>query len=201
MDVSSASALPFSSAWSAGVDGQMWGQPLVFDGLVVAATENDTVYAFDESTGAMVWRVSVGTPVPAGELPCGDISPTVGITSTPVIDPASGEVFVVADTWDGSDPGSIAHEMYGLHLSDGSVVSGFPVAVDPAGSIPADILQRPALALSDGRVFAGFGGNDGDCATYNGYLVGVSEAGGTPSDFEVAPDQVGGGGAIWGSGG
>ncbi|MGA2010453.1 MAG: DUF4082 domain-containing protein, partial [Solirubrobacteraceae bacterium] len=200
VDTSSATALPFTSAWTAGVDGQLWGQPLVDDGMVIVADENDSVYAFNETTGAQVWHVSVGTPVPASELPCGDISPSVGITSTPVIDPANNEVFVVADTWNGTSMSSIAHEMYGLNLSNGSVVSGFPVDVDPPGANTADLLQRPGLALSGGKVFAGFGGNDGDCGTYNGWLVGESETGGTPIEYEVDADQVGGGGAIWGSG-
>jgi outer membrane protein assembly factor BamB len=172
----------------------------VYVEVVVVATENDSVYALNETSGQVEWHVNLGTPVPAGELPCGDISPTVGITSTPVIDPTNSEVFVVADTWDGTNASSIQHKTFALTLANGSVASGFPVVVDPPGSIPADLLQRSALALSGGKVFAGFGGNDGDCATYHGWLVGVPEAGGTPITFEVAPQQVGGGGAIWGGG-
>src|ERR1017187_7856899 len=98
------------------------------------------------------------------------------------------------------DASSIQHKMFALNLADGSVASGFPVVVDPPGSIPADLLQRSALALDGGKVFAGFGGNDGDCGTYNGWLVGVPESGGSPINFEVAANQAGGGGAIWGSG-
>ena len=48
-------------------------------------------------TGAVLWSTHVGTPVPSGDLPCGDISPTVGITGTPVVDEARGEIFAVAD--------------------------------------------------------------------------------------------------------
>ena len=166
VDSSSSGSVPFASAWaSASVDGDLWGQPLVYGGLVVVATENDSVYALSESTGQVVWHVSVGTAVPAGQLPCGDISPTVGITSTPAIDPAANRVFVVADTWDGTDASSIQHKMFALNLADGSVASDFPVVVDPPGSIPADLLQRSALALDGGKDFAGFGGNDGDCGT------------------------------------
>ena len=66
-------------------------------GRVFAATENDTVYALSASTGAVIWSRHLATPVPASSLPCGDIGPTVGITGTPVIDPARGEIFVVAD--------------------------------------------------------------------------------------------------------
>ena len=53
------------------------------DGQVFVATENDTVDALSATTGAVDWSSHLGTPVPAGSLPCGDISPTVGITGTP----------------------------------------------------------------------------------------------------------------------
>ena len=64
---------------------------------IYVATENDTVYALSASTGKVVWSRHLATPVPASSLPCGDITPSVGITGTPVIDPARAEIFVVAD--------------------------------------------------------------------------------------------------------
>ena len=67
---------------SAALDGQLYGEPLVDDNLVVVATENDTVYALNAKTGLVAWSTHVGAPVPASSLPCGDITPTVGITST-----------------------------------------------------------------------------------------------------------------------
>ena len=74
-------------AWTSPVlDGQLYGEPLVSDGRVIVATENDTVYALSSTTGSVEWSTHLGTPVPSGSLPCGDISPTVGITGTPVID-------------------------------------------------------------------------------------------------------------------
>ena len=73
-----------SPAWtSTGLDGQLYGEPLVSGGRVYVATENDTVYALSATTGAVLWSTHLGTPVPSGSLPCGDISPTVGITGTP----------------------------------------------------------------------------------------------------------------------
>ena len=74
----------------AGLTGSIWAEPLVFHGLVIVATEHNDLYAFNEATGAQVWHVNLGAPVPSSDLPCGDISPTVGITSTPVIDPSTG---------------------------------------------------------------------------------------------------------------
>jgi outer membrane protein assembly factor BamB len=199
VDTSSTGRLPFAPAWTSNsLGGVMWGQPVVDGGLVVVGTESDQVYALSEATGAIVWQASAGTPVPSGQLPCGDISPTVGITSTPVIDPATQRVFVVADTWDGSNATSIQHRLYAFNLANGSPVAGFPVAVDPPGSTPADQLQRAALALDGNEVVIGYGGNDGDCGTYNGWLVGASEAGGALRTFEVEKGTTGG--AIWGAG-
>jgi outer membrane protein assembly factor BamB len=195
VDPDSTSPLTPSRAWqSALLDGPIWGEPLVYGSDVYTATENDTVYALNAASGAIVWHTHLATPVPSGSLPCGDIGPTVGITSTPVIDPSTGRIYVVADTWDGS---SAAHELYGLNLSDGSVGVG-PVGVDPRGSVPLDQLQRAGLALDAGKVIIGYGGNDGDCGTYHGWLVAVSEAGGSLQTFEV--DASGSQGAIWGAG-
>jgi outer membrane protein assembly factor BamB len=186
-------------AWTSPVlAGQVYGNPLVYRGTVVVATESDDVYALDEATGRLDWHVNVGQAVPAGELPCGDISPTVGITSTPVIDPATGRVFVVADTWDGANASSIHHQLFGLNLADGSPVSGLPVRVDPPQNDPTAVLQRTALALDEGKIIVGYGGNDGDCATYNGWLIATPESGAQQEAFQVEPTASGG--AIWGSG-
>jgi outer membrane protein assembly factor BamB len=78
---------PDRRAWTSPIlDGELYGEPLVADGRVVAATENDTVYAISARTGRVLWSRHLATPVPARDLPCGDISPEVGITGTPVID-------------------------------------------------------------------------------------------------------------------
>ena len=87
-----------SPAWtSPALDGQIYGEPLVSAGRVYVATENDTVYALSAThrEGGLV--PAPGHPGARESLPCGDIAPTVGITGTPVIDPARGEIFVVAD--------------------------------------------------------------------------------------------------------
>jgi polyvinyl alcohol dehydrogenase (cytochrome) len=190
--------LSISQAWaSSTLSGDIYGEPLVYGGQVIVATEGNVVYALNESTGHVTWHATAGTPAPAGQLPCGNISPNVGITSTPVVDPATGRVFVVADTWEGSHANPIAHRLYAFNPADGSLVSGFPVNVDPPGSIPADQLQRMALALDDGKIFIGYGGNDGDCGTYNGWLVAVPESGSPVKIFQVDPGSTGG--ATWGA--
>src|SRR5215470_12651289 len=72
---------PLSIAWRRHLDGAVYGQPLVIGGLVIAATEGDTVYGLDRATGNIRWHVHLGTPVPLSALPCGDIDP-LGITGT-----------------------------------------------------------------------------------------------------------------------
>jgi outer membrane protein assembly factor BamB len=182
-----------SPAWtSPALDGQLYGEPLVYAGRVYVATENDTVYALSAATGAVAWSAHLGRPVPARALPCGDITPVVGITGTPVIDPARAEIFVVADELTGGGP---AHRLVGLSAASGRIEMSRDV--DPPRAVPADLLQRTGLTLDAGQVVFGMGGNDGDCATYRGRVVAVPETGGTPRYFTVdaAPgeDQ----GAVW----
>ena len=180
-------------AWtSPNLDGQIYGQPLVLDRLVYVATENNTVYALSAATGAVRWSRHIGKPVPASSLACGNISPTVGITGTPVIDPARHEIFVVADEFTGGRP---AHVLVGLDTRTGRPM--LTRRVDPPGQDPAAILERTGLTLTRGSVVFGFGGNFGDCSTYRGRLVAVPEAGGTPSFFTVAAASDTSKGAIW----
>src|ERR1700728_1221993 len=87
--------LPSRTAWTSPVlDGQLFGEPLVADGRIVAATENDTVYVLAARTGQILWSRHLASPVPSSDLPCGDISPVVGIPGPPVIDQARQEIFV-----------------------------------------------------------------------------------------------------------
>jgi polyvinyl alcohol dehydrogenase (cytochrome) len=187
-----------AAAWSTGLDGVVVAQPLVDGSRVYVATENDTIAAVDAATGAVAWQRSLGAPVPSGDLPCGDISPTVGITGTPVIDPVANRIYAVADTITGS---TIAHRLYALDLTSGSVVPGFPIDVDPANQNPAGILQRSALALDAGRIAIGYGGNDGDCSSYHGYLVSApADGAGSNTVFEVDGGAGESQGSIWGAG-
>ncbi len=182
-----------SPAWtSPALQGELYGEPLVFDGRVYAATEDDTVDALSAATGAVEWSAHVGTPVPSGDLPCGDISPSVGITGTPVVDPARAEIFVVADKLAGGKP---SHVLVGLSTATGKVE--LSQNVDPPGADPAALLQRTGLTLDQGRVVFGMGGNYGDCASYRGRVFSVPESGGPAEIFTVdaAPGQNQG--AVW----
>src|ERR1700692_4113981 len=74
-----------SLAWqSPELGAPIYGQPLVLGSRVYVATVGDRLYALDASSGKVIWEQSAGVPVPSGELPCGDITPTVGIVGTPV---------------------------------------------------------------------------------------------------------------------
>lgn len=201
VDSSSVASLPFAPAWtSQRLAGDIFTQPLVYHGLVIVATEGNQVVALRESTGRVVWRRSTGIPVTWDSFPpgCPNVPPPVGITSTPVIDPATARVFVVADTWDGSHENSIRHELYAFNVSNGGAVRGFPVSVEPPDDVTqrAQELQRTALALDHGEIVVGYGGN-GDCGTYHGWLVGASETGGPQHTFREPIPWVG----IWAPGG
>jgi polyvinyl alcohol dehydrogenase (cytochrome) len=177
---------------SPALDGQIYGEPLVYAGRVYVATENDTVYALSATTGAVAWSAHLGPPVPSGSLPCGDISPTVGITGTPVIDQARGEIFVVADELAGGKP---AHRLVGLATASGRIE--MTQDVDPPGADTAALLQRTGLTLDVGQVVFGFGGNYGDCASYQGRVAAVPETGGTPKYFTVDAAPGESQGAVW----
>jgi hypothetical protein len=198
VDPANTSLSPATHAWTTTLDGELYGEPLVEGGRVIAATENDTVYGLAADTGAVLWSTHLATPVPSSDLPCGNIGPTVGITSTPVIDPARNEVFVLADESVAGHGAS--HHLVGLDLFSGVVRSN--TVADPPGSYPLYQLQRAALALDGTTVLIGYGGNAGDCesppAVYHGWLVGIPEDGGSiASTFEVASAGGDSEGAIW----
>ncbi|MEY9951832.1 PQQ-binding-like beta-propeller repeat protein [Leifsonia sp. EB34] len=186
-------------AWSADLGGAVFGQPVVADGRVIAATETNRVVALDPA-GAVVWSASLGAPLTdVGSVAgCGDIDP-LGITSTPAVDPATGTVYVVGEVSTGG--GAVQHRLEGFSVATGQVV--LSEAVDPplpAGEDPVHLLQRASLVVANGRVYVSFGGNYGDCGAYHGWVVGVNETG-APAlvSFEAAAD--GQGGAIWQGGG
>ncbi len=149
------------------LDGASYAEPLVYKGLIYAVTENDSVYALNEFTGQVVWRVNLGTPVPGNTLPCGDIDPS-GITGTPVIDPAVNEIFVVGYLYPPQH-----HVLFALSLQNGSMV--FQRTIDPPGVSPLVEQQRGALELANGTIYIPYGGLAGDCGQYHGYVLGVHE--------------------------
>jgi outer membrane protein assembly factor BamB len=158
---------------SAALDQPVYGEPLVVGGRVLVATEGDSVYALQERSGALLWHTKLGEPIAGGSLPCGNVDP-VGVTSTPVADPADGLLYVVAFL----DPDHPHHELVALDLASGAV--RFRRPADPPGADPRVHNQRGALVLANGRVYVAFGGRYGDCGRYHGWVVGLPASGNGP---------------------
>jgi outer membrane protein assembly factor BamB len=175
-------------AWNVKLDGAVYAEPLVIGNRVIVVTEGDSFYALDKSTGQVQWRTNVGTPVPHSSLPCGNIFP-LGITGTPVYDPATGLVFAVAEV----QPSSPAHILVGVDLTTGKV--RVRRSADLADMDARAYQQRAALALSHNMIYIAYGGLAGDCSDYIGTVV-ASRTDGTGSllSFRVPTPREGG---IW----
>ena len=180
----------FTASWNTKLDGAVYGEPLVVGGHVLVATENDTLYALNAQTGQIMWHTNVGTPVAQADLPCGNIFP-LGITGTPVYDPATGLVFAVAEI---TGP---AHILVGLDAMTGQVK--VRRIADPQGIEIAPHQQRAALALSNNMIYIAYGGLAGDCGNYHGWVVGSQTNGSGPLlTYEVPTPREGG---IWAASG
>lgn len=172
----------FGQLFSATVDGAIYGQPLVIGPDVVVTTEKASTYAFDKVSGALRWSRHYGAPFQAGSIGCGDLTPDVGSTSTPVYDPTSGLIFQTTKLADGADAQHPHWYLEAVSAADGSEAPGYPVAIagTPANTpgLPFEAytaMQRPGLLLLGGVVYAAFGAHC-DIQPYRGYVVGVSVA-------------------------
>ena len=186
--------------------GHLYAQPLYWQpaasasAMLIVATESDTVEAIDAHSGNIVWTRTLGRPVALSALACGNIDP-LGITGTPVIDPATQAVYLDAMV---ADPSGPRHRIFALSLRDGATLPGWPV--DVAAALAAhgqhfnapDQNQRGALAILDGRVYVPYGGHFGDCGDYRGWVVGVGLR--NPADIVSWSTRAPGGG-IWAPGG
>src|SRR3954469_3416312 len=146
------------------LDGQVYAQPLIANGRIYVATENNTVYAFTTG-GRKVWQRHLGRPVDGGELRCGNINPS-GITGTPVI--SRGKLYAVAFLHSG-----LHHTLFGLRLSNGHVA--VRANVDPPNRNVEQ--QRGALLATKGRIYIPYGGLFGDCGPYHGYVISTTTGG------------------------
>ena len=199
-DTSEPNLRPLHNAWNAALDAAVYAQPLVFDGRVYTATENNTVYALDAHDGTVLWKRHLGPPMTnvSAQVGCGNVDP-LGILSTPVIDTVKQTVYVVAAIQDSFK--HIHHQLVGLNALTG--IPRVSTNADPGGAQnPLFIQQRTGLAFANGRVYIGFGGYFGDCGRYHGWLVSLTGEGGHKAAFDVTPNGgPAGGGAIWAPGG
>ena len=229
-------AKQFGKRVSYPVDGQVYAQPLFVPAVTIrghqynvayVATENDSVYAFDADQRravAPLWKTSFlhlpeVTTVPPGDVfvkyPNHDIQPSIGITSTPVIDLAAKTLYVVAMTKQRGD--QYVQQLHALDITTGKDRPGSPVAIFAtvkgagydkivganASSIPFNSRegnQRAALLLAYGVIYIAWGGF-GDTDPYHGWVVGYTYNGKTfrqASVYNATPDGQEGG--IWMSG-
>jgi hypothetical protein len=208
------------------VDGQVYAQPLYLPNLTVggtahdvvfAATENDSVYAFDAdatATGAPLWKTSLlpagATAVPSSFQPCGDMQPIIGITSTPVIDRATNTMYVVAYS---QENGGQVYRLHALDVTTGldrsaPVVLAASVAGTGNGSVGGVIKfdahverQRSSLLMVNGKIYISFA-SFCDVGAYHGWMLSYSYNG---SSFQQVTaynnTPAGNDGGIWGGGG
>jgi len=204
------------------VDGKVDAQPLYLSQLSVAgvshdvvyvATEHDSVYAFDAGTGATLWKVSL---IPSGETAsdtrgCDQVTPEIGITSTPVIDRSAGAhgvIYLVAMTRDAS---SAYHQrLHALDVTTGAELAGSPTQIAASyGSTtfaPGNYKERPALLLNRGTIYTSWASHC-DIGDYGGWIIAFNESTlGISAILNVAEGASGSGyanegPAIWMSGG
>jgi hypothetical protein len=177
-----ARAVHLDRGYEARVAGHLYAQPLYWRApgsnaaLVLTASEDNVVQAFDATSGKELWRRAVGNAVTRSALPCGNISP-LGITGTPVIDPSGEAVYFDAAVAEANGP---RHRIFALALKNGSIPPGWPVDVADALRTAGEKFdprvqnQRAALTILDGTLYVAFGGHYGDCGDYHGWVVGVS---------------------------
>jgi hypothetical protein len=174
--------------------------------VVYVVTENNSVYAFDADTFAQLWQVSAlgANETASDNRGCGQVSPIIGITSTPVIDLSAGthgEIFLVAMSLDSG--GNYHQRLHALDLTTGAEISGSPVTVQAtfpttSGTTtfdPKQYKERAALLLLNGVIYTTWASHC-DNAPYTGWIIGYSETTLQQSSvLDVTPN--GGDGAIW----
>ena len=215
----------FGKLFTLPVDGEIYAQPLYVSGVAIpgqgvrnvvyVATQHDSVYAFDADGGGPVplWHVNflgsgITTESPAN-VDSDAYLDEIGIASTPVIDPATSTIYVVAYT---VESGHYVHRLHALDLATGAEKFGGPVVVTASspGSddtsrngrvpfIPFRELQRPALLLQNNVVYVAFASH-GDHGPYHGWVLGYD----AQNLKQIAvhnstPDGIYGG--VWMSGG
>ena len=213
----------FGRLFTMTVDGVIDAEPLYLSrvslssqgthNVLYAVTENDSVYAFDADTGTQLWKVSLlkSGETPSGDFGCPQITPQIGITSTPVIDRHSGPngaIYVVAMSTTSS---TYFQRIHALDITNGQELFGGPVTVQASfpgagansqnGSVvfdPKQYAERQGLVLLNQVVYTAWTSHC-DFTPYTGWLIGYDE--GTlaqTSVLNVTPN--GEEGSIWQSG-
>jgi hypothetical protein len=191
----------FGNLGSLSVTGLVDAEPLYVPGLTIngvkhnvvfVATEHDMLYAFDADTpGAPLWQVSV---IPSSETPsddrgCGQVTPEIGITSTPVVDlhaGPNGTIFVVSMSRDSSN--TYHQRLHAIDLVTHAELNGGPAEVraSAAGSgtgssggtqtfNPGSYEERAALLLLNGVIYTTWTSHC-DAPNYTSWVISYSES-------------------------
>jgi len=200
-----AAKMALDATFNATYTGAVMGDPLYFNdggggnGVFVAVTNGNDVYALDGATGATVWTRNLGTAASkSGATGCDGGNP-LGVISTPIIDARSATLYIAGALGDAN--GITSHSVWALSLADGSIRTGYPVDVSGAlGFDPKAHNQRGALSLVGSTVYVPYGGHSGDCVVdMHGRVVAIDTTTNPPT---VKGWQTAGQGeAIWAPGG
>jgi hypothetical protein len=205
------------------VDGRVDAEPLYLSQLTIAGgahnvvfivTEHDSAYAFDSDTGAQLWKVSLlgSGETSSDDRGCGQVTPEIGVTSTPLIDRTAGAhgiLYAVAVSKNGS---TYIHRLHALDITTGAELEGGPVAVQATypgtganssgGQIAFDAKQyneRAALLLLNGVIYTSWGSHC-DFNPYTAWIIGYNQTSLAQSSvLNLTPN--GSEGSIWQSGG
>ncbi len=202
------------------VDGKVDAEPLYASSvgvpsngshnLLIVATEHDSVYAFDADTGTVIWHVSMlkSGETTSDDRGCGQVSPEIGVTSTPVIDLTrgpNGTIYVVAMS---KGSGQYHQRLHALDLALGTELLGGPTEIQASypgtgdnsnGTDvifdPAQYKERVGLLLMNGVVYTGWASHCDD-RPYTGWIMAYSASTlAQTSVLNVTPN--GNEGAIW----
>lgn len=197
------------------VDGLVDAEPLYVSSLTIAGsphnvvfvvTEHGSAYAFDADTFAQLWKVSAlgANESSSDNRGCGQVSPEIGITSTPVIDPhagAHGVMYLVAMSKDAN--GNYFQRLHALDITTGAEISGSPTTVQATFSNqsghttfdPKQYKERAALLLLNGVIYTTWASHCDD-GPYTGWIMGYSQTTLQQSSvLNIIPN--GSEGAIW----
>lgn len=158
---------------------------------VFVVTEHDLAYAFDADTFAKLWQVSLLGPdeTTSDNRGCGQVTPEIGVTSTPVIDlhrGPNGTMYVVAMSKDSS--GKYFQRLHALDLATGAEVNGGPETIEatfPGSALPnsngqvdfdpKQYKERSSLLLLNGVVYTSWASHC-DFDPYTGWVIGFDAA-------------------------
>jgi hypothetical protein len=178
------------------VDSRVDAQPLYLSQLsisgavhnvVFAATERDSVYAFDADTGTMLWHVTLlGTgESPSNDHGCDQVTPDIGVTSTPVIDRNAGThgmLYVVAMSVDAAS--NYHQRLHALDITTGAELLNGPTEIAATFSAknthastfhPKFYEERAALTLSQGVIYTTWTSHC-DAPPYSGWIIAYSQS-------------------------